>query len=322
MTRAYIFGGSGFIGRHLTESLVSNGIPVTICDLRRPREASPLVDYQEVDVRRPIDFTPSPSLNSVIYNLAAVHRTPGHRDHEYYETNVLGATNVTAWAGANQIERVCFTSSIAVYGPSEEPKTESSTLQPNTAYGRSKLLAEQIHQSWRNETPARQLVVVRPAVIFGPGEDGNFSRLAAALRRGRFFFPGRDDTAKACGYISDLVRAIHFGLQQDGQEVLFNYCYPHNYSIREICAAFHSVAGYAMPRMLPRVLIEPGLSALRLAGRMDAKAGTFAPSRIAKLTVSSKIEPMLLRSAGFEWKTDLDSALRDWYEADPRGQFV
>ncbi len=54
---------------------------------------------------------------------------------------------------------------------------ESSELTPATAYGRSKRLAEIIHQRWRGANGARRLATVRPAVVFGPGERGNFSYL-------------------------------------------------------------------------------------------------------------------------------------------------
>ncbi len=73
-----------------------------------------------------------------------------------------------------------FTSSISVYGPTEEPRTESSPLAPVSAYGESKLEAEGIHRRWVEAAAGRRLVVVRPAAVFGPGENGNFTRLAAA----------------------------------------------------------------------------------------------------------------------------------------------
>lgn len=60
--------------------------------------------------------------------------------------------------------------------------------------GWSKWLAEGIHRAWRDEDPTRRLVIVRPGAIFGPGEGGNFTRMARLLERGLFVFPGRTDT--------------------------------------------------------------------------------------------------------------------------------
>jgi nucleoside-diphosphate-sugar epimerase len=250
-TQAIVFGGAGFIGSHLCAHLLAEKLTdrVVAVDVAAPVHRVAGVEYRELDVRRaiPTDLA-APDHATVVYNLAAVHRTPGHPTHEYYETNVLGAVNVADFARAVGCDEIVFTSSIAVYGPDETPKSETTPPTPDSAYGWSKLLAEAIHRSWQRERPGRRLTTVRPAVIFGPGENGNFTRLATALRRGTFVFPGRRDTVKACGYVGELVRAIEFVRARNDGEVLFNFCYPQGYTIEQICAAFHEVGGLKRPR--------------------------------------------------------------------------
>ena len=97
MDRALVLGASGFIGTRLVRRLASQGMAVTALDLAPPRERLDGVDYVSADVRRPLDPELGRGL-SRIYNLAAVHRTPGHPPHEYYETNVWGAFHATALA--------------------------------------------------------------------------------------------------------------------------------------------------------------------------------------------------------------------------------
>ena len=92
----------------------------------------------------------TPTEDDVIFNFAAVHRTPGHEDHEYFETNIRGAENVVAFAEKWNIKKIVFTSSIAPYGAAEELKKETTLPTPNTAYGISKLVAEKIHEKWQN----------------------------------------------------------------------------------------------------------------------------------------------------------------------------
>ncbi len=168
---AVIFGGNGFVGKHLTSALLKNGYQVHIADLasnQQPRDS-----FTECDVREEIKlkFEKAPDL---VINLAAVHRTPGHEIDEYYETNVGGAINVVNWCISVGAERLIFTSSIAVYGPNSQAKDEHSSLNPIHAYGKSKLLAENIYRLWQSENPStRNLIICRPAVIFGPGENGN-----------------------------------------------------------------------------------------------------------------------------------------------------
>ena len=92
-----VFGGSGFIGTHMTRKLVSEGNVVVSVDIRPPRETLEGVHYITADVRDLSAFDAGIDIER-IYNFAAVHTTPGHPAHEYYETNIAGATQVTALA--------------------------------------------------------------------------------------------------------------------------------------------------------------------------------------------------------------------------------
>ena len=111
-----ITGGTGFIGTHLTNLLneVHPEAKVWNLDIVKPGTPNPVVKnykpavregeklgstFIEYDIRKPIDnlpFTPTPE--DVIFNFAAVHRTPGHPDKEYFETNIRGAESVCAFA--------------------------------------------------------------------------------------------------------------------------------------------------------------------------------------------------------------------------------
>ncbi len=91
----------------------------------------------------------------------------------------------------------------------------SSTLPtPNTVYGISKLVAEKIHEKWQNgDATHRQFTIVRPGVVFGKGENGNFTRLYWAIHGHKFAYPGRKDTIKACIYVKELVRFMLYRLE-------------------------------------------------------------------------------------------------------------
>ena len=176
--------------------------------------------FIEYDIRKPIENLPfTPTEDDVIFNFAAVHRTPGHEDHEYFETNIRGAENVVAFAEKWNIKKIVFTSSIAPYGAAEELKKETTLPTPNTAYGISKLVAEKIHEKWQNGDAAhRQLTIVRPGVVFGKGENGNFTRLYWAIRGHKFAYPGRKDTIKACIYVKELVRFLLWKTEVKSEE--------------------------------------------------------------------------------------------------------
>jgi nucleoside-diphosphate-sugar epimerase len=316
--QAIVFGGAGFIGSHLCDVLAASGKVerIVVADVVEPDTPHPDVTYRHVDVRAPIPTDlAEPDAPVVVYNLAAVHRTPGHPDHEYYETNVLGAVNVCDFARAVGCEEIVFTSSIAVYGAGEERKSEDSRPTPDSAYGWSKLLAESIHRSWRREASERQLTISRPAVIFGPGENGNFTRLARSIERGLFWYPGRRDTVKGCGYVGELVQAMLFVQDQGEPEITFNFCYRDDYTIEDICHAFERVAGRKAVRgTIPSWLMMTAAAVFEFLDKIGLE-NDINRARILKLTRSTNIEPATLKSLDYVYETDLEEALSRWRAA-------
>lgn len=301
---AVIFGGSGFIGSHLSSKLLLMGYEVIIADLIPPNIQG--VDFIECDVRTKI-LLKLAKVPEIVFNLAAIHRTPGHKADEYYECNVLGAVNVTNWCTQHGVKRILFTSSISVYGPKKEMMRESSELQPIDSYGKSKVMAERIHQRWQEEkSNERTLVICRPAVIFGAGEKGNFTRLANALRKRHFIIPGTGETIKSCGYVKDLIKSFFFVLNtSDNNIILYNFCYPELYSLNSILLAFNKVAGYPLPPKIPFSGLVIFLS--RLPSPMNSLG-----SRLKKLLLDTKVSPTYLLQKSFSWDTDLSSGLEDW----------
>jgi nucleoside-diphosphate-sugar epimerase len=318
-----IFGGSGFIGSHLVCELRQRGVKdIVIADIVAPKgDMFVGTRFIPCDVRQPIptDLVSGPA---IVVNLAAVHRTPGHPDYEYFETNVNGARNVVGFCESTGASTLWFTSSIAVYGPTEEPKSETSLLFPNSAYGKSKFEAEEIHRSWQQKSSGRKLLIVRPAVIFGKGENGNFTKLAKTLKKGLFVYPGRNDTIKGCGYVKDLIGSLFFMNEQSDQSILYNFCYPHHYTIKEICETFAKVAGYRRPLgTIPLALMVNAARPFQLINALGLKNGIH-PARMYKLVKSTYIVPDELKTRNYPYRTDLEEGLRCWMVEKPSGEFV
>lgn len=325
-----IFGGTGFIGTHLTQHWLREGLArrIVLVDLHPPRDASYCaelqaglktgrVEYRCWDVRKPIPPSLLPAKADLAFNLAAVHREPGHEPYEYFETNLWGAENVCAWASGARCGSIVFTSSISPYGPSEELKDEQSLPVPDTAYGSSKLAAEKIHLGWQAAAADRRLLILRPGVVFGPGEGGNVTRLLRSLVKGYFVYLGNRGTRKAGGYVKELCRVAQFGLEHQEQSgspvLLLNFSMNPLPTLEDFVKAIQKAAGIRRrPVNVPRHALL-GFSYLidGPASRLGIRH-PISPVRVRKLFRSTSVEPRGLRELGYQWKYSLDDAFLDW----------
>lgn len=320
MTNVIVFGASGFIGTRLVRRLAGLGSNVIAIDILPPRETLPGVRYVVHDVRQVVPEAFGLE-DAIVYNLAAVHRTPGHPAHEYYDTNIFGALNVTRFADTIGATRLVFTSSISVYGPREDVVDENTPPAPTSDYGRSKLMAEAIHRRWAGASTDTRLVIVRPGVVFGPGERGNYSNLAGALKRGLFAYPGRKNTIKSGGYVDELLSALDFVISRNLPEVTFNFAYPDESTTEDIVKAFGRVS--TVKTNYPVVPIAP-LLGVAWCFEVIARLGLKTPihrERIWKLVRSTRIKPNWLMTHGYQFQSDVESALRAWSE-ETQGTFA
>ena len=329
-----LFGGAGYIGTYLAALLLETGAQkIYLVDISVPREdrwPAPLriaathgaVQYIPADVRRSLVSDGLPDRCDLIFNLAAVHREPGHAPHEYYETNLSGAENVCAWAERVDCRRILFASSISPYGSDASEKDERSLPVPETPYGGSKLVAENIHMAWQRGGGDRRLVIVRPGVVFGPGEGGNVTRLVKGVLNRYFFYSGNRHTRKAGGYVKELCRAMLWVLEAQehtGEKVtLFNFTLDPPPTVEEYVQTICRVA--KVRRSIPSFPYHVLLGFSYVMDGFSKMVGIhqpFSPVRIRNSVRSNNIIPRYLRECGYKYKYTFEEALRDWREDRP-----
>lgn len=326
-----LFGGSGFVGMHLAEHLLAE-LPasrVLLADIAPPRpdlrgewydraSADGRLQHITVDVREPIAAPELEGGAGVAVVLAAIHREPGHRMEEYFVTNVRGAEHVCEWARRTATRRVVFTSSIAVYGNTRDGVDERSLPMPETPYGISKLVAEQIFARWRAEDSSHRLAIVRPAVVFGPGEGGNVSRLVQAVARGRFVYVGNRDVRKAGGYVRDLCAAITWlvGRMDAHAETLANFASPQPPSLADYVGAIEQAR--AQRRPIPNLPYAAVYQASRLVSAVAGGRSPIHPRRVQKLVWATDVRPTYLVEQGFPFAYSLQEACADWRRRAPQ----
>lgn len=306
-----ITGASGFIGTHLARRLVDKRTKIVALDLKPPRETLEGVRYVQGDVRA-LTTIDLPKIDR-IFNLAAIHTTPGHPDHEYYDTNIGGALQVVKLAERDGVRHVTFTSSISIYGPSEDRKIETSTPAPVSAYGKSKFMAEEIHRGWLDHGSDRKLTIVRPAVVFGAGEGGNFARMAALLKKGFFVFPGRRDTIKSCIYVEDLIDLILTAGDKSSNYELLNGSYPECPTLENIVQTLKSQ--YFPKAMLLDIPPSVAVTAAKGLSTLNGLGFGIHPDRVTKLLRSTYVYPQWAATNGLLTGGAFEAGVKRWAEA-------
>ena len=176
-----VTGADGFIGSHLTETLVRQGYDVRAFVLYNSFNSwgwldscSPdVVGRFEVfagDIRDPHGVRAAMQGCDVAFHLAALIAIPYsyHSPDTYVDTNVKGTLNVVQAARELGVKKVVHTSTSEVYGTAQfVPISEEHPLQGQSPYSASKIGADQIAMSFYNsfDTP---IATIRPFNTYGP----------------------------------------------------------------------------------------------------------------------------------------------------------
>jgi nucleoside-diphosphate-sugar epimerase len=317
MTTCVIFGGAGYIGSHLATHLLATRQfeRVHIADLRGPNVPLEGASYSVTDVRNPVPMTMTSEPPTWIFNLAAVHREPGHLPHEYFDTNLAGARHVCAYAEAVGCRKLYFTSSISVYGPTSGPTPESARICPTTPYGGSKYPAELIHESWLLRDSSRRLIICRPGVVYGPGDPGNILRMIRAIQRGYFAYPGSPNIFKSYAYIYGLLESIDFMMNRSEPLIRYNYVETPTEPLGELVRQTKQFLGSRAPVLrIPLGLLSP---AAMVARAFLGPASPVHPVRVRKAGMSTHIVPQVLKDLGFNFRYPYRRSLEHWRSVAP-----
>lgn len=217
-TCALVTGANGFVGGHLVEHLVHQGLQVRALvhssSNSRLREADG-VETIRGDIRNSRVVEKAAQGCEQVYHLAGKTSRTADSPQECYAVNVDGAKNVARAARKAGSRRVVYGSSVGVYGLlTDPPANEQTRPRPNTHYRRSKWMGEEVFRTHhdRNGLPA---VIARLPSLLGPGTRDWltwFSDLAA----NRSLMVGQGKNRKHPGDVADIVDGLYRCGQADG----------------------------------------------------------------------------------------------------------
>lgn len=177
-TTVLVTGCDGFLGRHLVPYLADQGHKViaasrTVSNLEGPN----IVTAAIPDLSNPFDWEPLVQQCRAIVHLAGIAHKFANED--LYDRVNRQASQALATAASRCNAHLIYVSSIAAQcgSFSNYELTEDDPPKPTTSYGRSKLAAEQSIRA-----AGVPFTILRPVVIYGDGEKGNFATVHKATR--------------------------------------------------------------------------------------------------------------------------------------------
>jgi len=239
---------------------------------------------------------------------------------DFEEVNVLGTIQWLEWCNRFDVRKFLYFSSIKAVNPAGEtsPTDESATGPGDTPYGRSKWAAEEAVRKWAGWDGKQQGVIVRPAVIYGPGNQANVSAMVKAIDNRRFFLPDGGKNIKSLVSIGNVVAAVNHLLgTTHGACETYNLVDSRSYTVCEFSRLIAGALGKGCPPSIPAALLV--LPALM--GDMAARLGLGFPltsSRLKALTEQTWFTGAKLERSGFHPPESTELAVHkliEWYRS-------
>lgn len=308
-----IIGGSGFVGSRLL-SLFKDFDLLNI-------DKNPSIQNQKITLIHNIceSLIDIGSLKGtdVIIHLAAEHTDNVSPKSLYYDVNVNGTKNIIAAAEKYNIKKIIFTSSVAVYGLNKECPDEYSIPDPFNHYGKSKLEAEKLLVDWlRKDELNRTLILIRPTVIFGERNRGNFYNLLKQIVNGKFLMVGNGNNTKSMSYVGNIAAFIDYCCQHINNGLyLYNYVDKPDLTTNELVLKIENITGKKLSKI--RIPYFVGYCAglfFDIISKIFSTKFNISSVRIKKFCATTQFCSSNIRSTSFNAPFSIDESLKKTIE--------
>jgi GlcNAc-P-P-Und epimerase len=308
--KTLIIGGSGFIGTKLIDQLHKQKHVVNI-DKNDSDRFSHLTNIVDIRDKEALENSISSDTKCVIL-LAAEHRDDVSPASLYYDVNVEGTKNILNVLRKKNINKIIFTSSVAVYGLNKVSPCEDTKVDPFNHYGKSKWQAEDLLIKWQQEKPGeRTVVIIRPTVVFGPGNRGNVYNLLSQIISGRFVMIGNGRNKKSMSYIDNICGFIEYCLDDKfkGNHV-YNYVDKPDLSMNELVSlAERFLSKKLLPVRIPYSIGYLLGKCLDVFSKVTGKKLPISSIRVKKFCATTQFSSEKMLATGYVPPVKLEEGL-------------
>jgi len=252
---ALVTGGAGFIGSHVVDTLITEGLHVVVLDdlsggfRENVNPAAEFVEGSIVDHELIMRIFVDYSFDYVFHLAAYAAEGLSHFIKRFnYINNLIGSVNLINESVNHNIQCFVFTSSIAVYGKSHLPMSEDFTPKPEDSYGIAKLTVER-ELEISHRMFGLNYIVFRPHNVYGERQNiGDRYRNVIGIFMNQIMqgqpltIFGAGNQTRAFSYIGDVAPTIaHSVFVEEAYNEVFNIGADTPYSVNtlaeEVCKA-------------------------------------------------------------------------------------
>ena len=326
MKNILITGASGFIGGFLVEEALKRGYR-TFAGIRSSSSKGYL-NHPDLHLFE-MDFSDQEKLQNQIKKNAeafgpfdvVVHSaglTKSRVLEDYYQVNLHNTERlVDALIQLEMVpERFVFISSLASYGPGQGkiPVAETNIQAPITAYGKSKLAAEQM-LSTKNQFP---FVIVHPTTVYGPREK-DLLVLIQSLNKHLELYIGNTEQQLSFIHVQDVCKAVFLSIIQPivARNILLSDT--DNYTAKEFNNMVKSVLGKkTLPIVVPIPIAKAAAQVSEWVGNLRGVTPVLNKERLKEFQAPNwGVDATILKQLGFTPDYPLQKGLEhtiDWYK--------
>ncbi|MDZ7716506.1 MAG: SDR family oxidoreductase [Balneolaceae bacterium] len=255
--KAFVTGGTGFIGINLLKLLLQEGWEIVALH----RSTSDLSELKKLPVSLTVGSVTNldslhssiPQDTSVVFHLAGDTNIWSKQNKQQYEVNVTGTKNMVIAAAEKNVDTFIHTSSIAAWGNITGVVTEQTPQRGGNSwvnYERTKWAGER--EALKGLEHGMKVIILNPSAVTGPHDNNNWGRLFTALKEGTI--PAVSSGCLSIAHVQEVARA-HISAVDNGQTGERYILGGENCSVKDLVEMIARISGISQtPAEIPRWL--------------------------------------------------------------------
>lgn len=299
-----ITGSEGFVGLNLQKYFSKSNNTIHLID----RISCSKKNYNKINLGKFNFSLKNTSFANakidLLIHLAAAKGDFMLSDDDFFNDNVLATQEVVKILEKLKIKNVIHYSTVSVYGHNNNLKNEQAKLNPNNAYGSTKLQSEKLLIKWFRKNKSN-LTILRPSVIYGINNYANMYNLISLLNTKFPIMIGNGNYVKSMIAIENLVDITLFTIKRLNKLQIYN-CTDEPYpTLKEVINYITEIKDFnkpvfKIPYNLALILALP----FEFLSFLTKKDFRISRDRIYKLKMPTDYRSLKLREIGYIQKHD------------------